>query len=152
MRFLADENVSRLVVERLRANGFEVLSIAETRSGAPDKDVLATASAEKCILVTEDRDYGELVIRQRLAIDGVILLDWIACRTRRRPMLQPRLFLRTGTGCSVIWLWLSQGALASVHCGRECLNRLTLPRKPGLSHVVRHARLHAEHPRLSSCK
>jgi predicted nuclease of predicted toxin-antitoxin system len=67
MRFLADENVSRLVIERLRASGFEVLSIREARSGAPDKDVLAAAHAEKCILITEDRDYGELVVRQRLA-------------------------------------------------------------------------------------
>jgi predicted nuclease of predicted toxin-antitoxin system len=56
MRFLVDENVSRLVIERLRANGFEVISISETRAGAPDKDVLAAADAEDCILVTEDRD------------------------------------------------------------------------------------------------
>src|SRR5262245_21608851 len=75
MRFLADENVSRFVIERLRANGYEVLSIRETRSGAPDKDVLATAHAEKCILITEDPDYGGLVVRQRLAILGVILLE-----------------------------------------------------------------------------
>jgi uncharacterized protein DUF5615 len=50
MRFLADENVSRLVVERLRAGGFDVNSIAETRSGTPDKDVLDAADAEGCIL------------------------------------------------------------------------------------------------------
>jgi hypothetical protein len=36
MRFLADENVSRLVIERLRAGGFDVISIGETRSCAPD--------------------------------------------------------------------------------------------------------------------
>ena len=60
MRFLADENVSRLVIERLRADGFEVISIGESRSGATDKDVLAAADAEGCILITEDRDFGEL--------------------------------------------------------------------------------------------
>ena len=52
MRFLADENVSRLVIDRLRANGFE-----------------------DCVLITEDRDFGELVIRQRLGVRGVILLE-----------------------------------------------------------------------------
>jgi predicted nuclease of predicted toxin-antitoxin system len=75
MRFLADENVSRLVIERLRADGFEVISMSETRSGAPDKDVLEVANAESRILITEDRDFGELIIRQRLGVRGMILLE-----------------------------------------------------------------------------
>jgi len=68
MRFLADENVSNLVIDRLRARGFEVTSIGETQSGAPDRDVLEAANADGCILITEDRDFGELVIRQRLDV------------------------------------------------------------------------------------
>jgi predicted nuclease of predicted toxin-antitoxin system len=75
MRFLADENVSRLVIERLRAGGFDVMSIGQTRAGASDKDVLAAADAEDCILITEDHDFGELVIRQRLRVRGLILLE-----------------------------------------------------------------------------
>jgi predicted nuclease of predicted toxin-antitoxin system len=75
MRFLADENVSRLVVERLRAGGFDVISVAETRSGTPDKDVLDAADAEGCILITEDHDFGELIIRQRMGVRGMILLE-----------------------------------------------------------------------------
>jgi predicted nuclease of predicted toxin-antitoxin system len=75
MRFLADENVSRLVVERLRAADFDVMSIAATSSGASDKDVLATASREGRILITEDRDFGELVVRQRLGVPGIVLLE-----------------------------------------------------------------------------
>ncbi len=61
MRFLADENVSRLVVEQLRAAGFDVISIGATRSGASDKDVLGSADSDDRILITEDRDFGELV-------------------------------------------------------------------------------------------
>jgi len=75
MRFLADENVSRRVIERLRGQGFDVVSIGETRSGATDRDVLETANAEGCILITEDRDFGELVIRQRLRVHGMMLLE-----------------------------------------------------------------------------
>lgn len=75
MRFLADENVSHRVIARLRADGFEVVSIDETRSGASDKVVLETANVEGCILITEDRDFGELVIRQRLGVRGLILLE-----------------------------------------------------------------------------
>jgi predicted nuclease of predicted toxin-antitoxin system len=74
MRFLADENVSRLVIERLRAGGLDVTSVGATRPGAQDKDVLRAADIEGRILTTEDHDFGELVIRQRLAVRGVILL------------------------------------------------------------------------------
>jgi predicted nuclease of predicted toxin-antitoxin system len=75
MRFLADENVSRRVIERLRSAGFDVKSIGEMKSGIPDKDVLSTADAEDLILITEDRDFGELVIRQQLAVRGIVLLE-----------------------------------------------------------------------------
>ncbi len=75
MRFLADENVSRLVIGRLRDDGHDVISVAETRPGAPDDDILNAADADGRILITEDRDFGEMVIRQRLALRGVILLE-----------------------------------------------------------------------------
>jgi len=75
MRFLADENISCLAIARLRAAGFEVISIAETRPGTSDREVLDVADAEDCILITEDQDFGELVIRQRLGVRGLILLE-----------------------------------------------------------------------------
>jgi predicted nuclease of predicted toxin-antitoxin system len=59
MRLLADENVSRLVVERLRAAGFDVATIAGAHSGSSDADVLATSCREGRILITEDRDFGK---------------------------------------------------------------------------------------------
>ena len=75
MRFLADENVSSLVIERLRSGGHDVTSIAETKSGAPDKDILDAADADGRILMTEDRDFGEMVVRQRLGVSGIVLLE-----------------------------------------------------------------------------
>lgn len=75
MRFLADENVASIVVARLRAAGLDVVAIAETVAGASDDEVLALAVADKRILITEDRDFGELVVRQRMAVGGVVLLE-----------------------------------------------------------------------------
>ena len=75
MRFLADENVSGLVIKRLRELGFEVLSIAQSSSGITDRQVLQIADEDNLILITEDRDFGELIIRQRLHIRGVILTE-----------------------------------------------------------------------------
>src|SRR5829696_4271207 len=75
MRFLADENVSRLVVERLRTDGHDVVAVAQSGRGISDKRVVEMANAEGRILITEDRDFGELVVRQRLGIAGVMLLE-----------------------------------------------------------------------------
>lgn len=75
MRFIADENISRRIVARLRADGFDVTSIAGPLSGSPDAEVLNFADAEGRILITEDRDFGELVVRRGVHVRGVILLE-----------------------------------------------------------------------------
>jgi predicted nuclease of predicted toxin-antitoxin system len=75
MQFIADENVSHRVIDRLRADGLDVTSIAGPFSGISDAEVLKVADAAGRILITEDRDFGELVVRQRLGVRGVILLE-----------------------------------------------------------------------------
>jgi predicted nuclease of predicted toxin-antitoxin system len=75
MRLLADENISNVVIERLRRAGFDVLSIAETQSGASDRQVFDVAAAEGRFVITEDRDFGEMVIRQRVHVRGLMLLE-----------------------------------------------------------------------------
>jgi predicted nuclease of predicted toxin-antitoxin system len=59
--FVADENVSFLLVARLRGAGYEVDWIAESAPGIGDTDVLSRARAVDAVLVTFDRDFGELV-------------------------------------------------------------------------------------------
>jgi len=75
MQFVADENVSHRVVERLRADGHDVMLVAEIRSGMSDTDVLKLAETETRILVTQDQDFGELIFRQHLRVQGVVLLE-----------------------------------------------------------------------------
>ncbi len=75
MRFLADENVARPIVEGLRAAGLDVESIGETKAGASDSQVVEAARQGGRVLVTEDRDFGEMIVRQKLDLRGVILLE-----------------------------------------------------------------------------
>lgn len=63
MNFLADENVDRQIVERLRCVGFNVRYIAETDAGISDDEVLDLANSEESLLLTADKDFGELVFR-----------------------------------------------------------------------------------------
>lgn len=72
--FLADENVDRIVVLRLRSDGWDVVWVAEMEPGLPDEAVLERANREQRVLVTEDKDFGELVFRQSRLSAGVLLL------------------------------------------------------------------------------
>ncbi len=75
MRLVADENVPRPVIERLRADGLAVHSIAEVNAGVPDRAVMQASRERAIILITYDRDFGELAIRDGLPVTGVILLE-----------------------------------------------------------------------------
>ncbi len=74
MNFVADESVDGPIVHKLRANGHTVFSIAEKLPGIDDDEVLKIASNTKCILITQDKDFGELVFRMGQAHEGVVLL------------------------------------------------------------------------------
>ena len=75
MRFLANENVPGAVVAALREHGHDVFWIKESMRGAGDPIVLAHAQTERRVVVTLDKDFGELAFRSRLpAQSGVILI------------------------------------------------------------------------------
>jgi predicted nuclease of predicted toxin-antitoxin system len=74
MNLVADESVDRPVVERLRADGHDVIYIADLQPGATDDIVLQTANDRGAVLVTADKDFGELVYRLRRVTSGVILI------------------------------------------------------------------------------
>ena len=71
---MADESVEGPTVERLRRDGHDVLYIAELDPGIADPGVLSFARAEKSILLTADKDFGELVFRGKELHFGVLLL------------------------------------------------------------------------------
>ncbi len=73
MNVVADEGVDKAIVDVLRAVGFSVKYFAESGAGASDKDVLAAANAAHSLLLTTDKDFGELIFRQRLVSSGVVL-------------------------------------------------------------------------------
>ena len=74
MNFLVDESVDRQVVERLRQEGHDVLYVAEMEPGLRDDDVLEAANLRGALLLTADKDFGELVFRLRRLSKGVVLL------------------------------------------------------------------------------
>ncbi|MBE7492375.1 MAG: DUF5615 family PIN-like protein [Planctomycetes bacterium] len=74
MRLLADENLPEPLVKRLRAEGHDVVFMQEQVAGADDTGVAAQAETEVRILVSCDKDFGELVFARQVAVVGVVLL------------------------------------------------------------------------------
>lgn len=78
MRFLADESCDFSVVRALRASGHDVVAVAEISPRVDDKVVMDLAIRERRILLTEDKDFGQLVYADRRASGGVLLLRFPA--------------------------------------------------------------------------
>jgi len=76
MRFLADESCDFAAVRALRASGHDVAAVAEIAGGAEDLVVIELARSQQRILLTEDKDFGQLVFAAAHRTAGVILVRW----------------------------------------------------------------------------
>jgi predicted nuclease of predicted toxin-antitoxin system len=85
MQFVADESCARPVIRALRESGHDVLAIAEILAGATDEQVLARAVDEKRVLITEDRDFGELVYARGRPSAGVVLVRFQSRARHSKP-------------------------------------------------------------------
>lgn len=61
--FLANENFPLPSIVLLRNNGYDIRSIQETSPGIADEEVLRIARTNNLIILTFDKDYGELIFR-----------------------------------------------------------------------------------------
>jgi len=73
MRFLADENFPGAAVSALRERGHDVVWVGAESPGISDAEVLNWSSREDRILLTFDKDFGELAANATGALKGVIL-------------------------------------------------------------------------------
>jgi predicted nuclease of predicted toxin-antitoxin system len=76
VRFLADESCDSAIIVALRAAGHDVLAVAEIARGADDEKVVALASQDQRILITEDKDFGQIVFAAAKGTSGVVLVRY----------------------------------------------------------------------------
>ena len=76
--------VQRAVVEALRTAGHDATYAADTNRRADDKVLVMLAQTEDRVIVTEDFDFGELLIRQQLKAPGAIVLHLPGTSPRER--------------------------------------------------------------------
>jgi len=74
MRFVVDECTGPALASWLRSQGHDVISIYDDAPRMLDEDILPLAVREDRIVVTNDKDFGDLVFAKGMAHRGVILL------------------------------------------------------------------------------
>jgi predicted nuclease of predicted toxin-antitoxin system len=75
LRILADENVHLEVVRRLRTSGYDVEWVAETAPGSSDPDILRRNDIRELVLITYDRDFGDLIFNQEMPQPNAIIFS-----------------------------------------------------------------------------
>lgn len=74
MKFLADENIESEFIKALREADFDILSVWENHIGITDEEVLQVAEDENAVILTYDKDFGELIFRYSFKSRGVVIL------------------------------------------------------------------------------
>lgn len=74
MRFLVDECTGKTVAVWLRDHEHEVFSVYEEARGMTDDEILDKASSEHYIIITNDKDFGEMIHREQRPHQGILLL------------------------------------------------------------------------------
>ena len=85
MQILADESVDNEIVLRLRRDGHDVGYVAEMSPGIMDEEVLVLASDESTLLLTADKDFGELIFRQGYVKRGIVLYRLAGFLHKKKP-------------------------------------------------------------------
>jgi Domain of unknown function (DUF5615) len=109
VRFLADESCDFVVVRALRVAGHDVAAIAEISPRATDEVVLELAIRESRILLTEDKDFGQLLHANKAAAGGVFLLRFPARARADLPGAVLKLVAERGEGLSGHFVVLQPG-------------------------------------------
>jgi predicted nuclease of predicted toxin-antitoxin system len=92
MKLVADESVDFPIIEALRAAGHEVLAVVELAAGINDETVLELANQSHALLLTADKDFGELVYRLQRVHWGVVLIRLAGLEPRQKAILVERIF------------------------------------------------------------
>ena len=74
---LADENVNNNLIISMRKAEYDVFSIREMMPSIDDEKIAALSLQPPRIIISQDKDFGEIVYHKNLKVSGVILLRYL---------------------------------------------------------------------------
>ena len=112
MNLLADESVDGPIVDRLRADNHSVQYVAELARGISDDDVLQRANRSNALLITANRDFGELDFLLGRVHAGVVLIRLTGLSLEAKANAVSRTFADRGD--ELLYAYLTRGRMDSV--------------------------------------
>ena len=76
MRLIADESLNYKLVMAIRNLGFQIMSVSEDFPSLKDIEIVSFSLQPPSVIITEDKDFGELVYRDKIPVVGIILLRY----------------------------------------------------------------------------
>lgn len=83
MRFILDVPIGKAVAQWLRELGHDVLEVRDIDPQLTDVDILQIAVRENRVVITVDKDFGELAIRQGYSHRGIVRLPDVPVPARK---------------------------------------------------------------------
>ncbi|MFB6100577.1 MAG: DUF5615 family PIN-like protein [Candidatus Nanohalobium sp.] len=74
MKFIVDESTGKSIADFLEEGGYDTVFVGAEMKSASDSEIMERALEEKRIIVTNDKDFGELTIREGRDAEGILLL------------------------------------------------------------------------------
>jgi predicted nuclease of predicted toxin-antitoxin system len=74
MNLVLDENIDRPIYDQLSRDGHIIWYIFDVFKGLSDDKVLELANSNKALLITLDKDFGDLIFQRKLISSGILLL------------------------------------------------------------------------------
>lgn len=74
LKFIVDECVGSLVAKWLIENGYDAISVIAEMKGSKDITILNRAVAENRIIITSDKDFGDIVFHKKAQHTGIVLI------------------------------------------------------------------------------
>jgi predicted nuclease of predicted toxin-antitoxin system len=96
MNIVADESIDGPIVARLRTDGHAVRYVAEIEPGIVDADVLSLAEDQNSLLLTADKDFGELIFRRGLVKHGIVLFRLAGVSPREKAEIASQTITKHG--------------------------------------------------------
>ena len=111
LRFLVDESSGGKLAEALKEKGYDTIYCGDYSPGSPDEGILKKARNEDRVIITNDKDFGEMVFRQRKLSCGVIFLRLKADKPSNRIKFSLAIIKEFGTKLNKKFIVVSEGRI-----------------------------------------
>jgi len=111
LKFVLDESVDAPIAERLKNDGHNVSCVWDLALGISDEEVLKLANETNALLITADRDFGELVFRMKKLTCGIILVRLSGLSVAKKPEIVSEVISKYGKELSDSFTVITPGLI-----------------------------------------